>query len=157
VISIDCDEWIADEHDDPACTCESCERVRSRDGSEAKRRDALAAGGLFPLAHELLGPGWVDADGKGGLVTDTNNYLAQRALAETFDQLERIGDAGRKLSYPSAYTTPPPADPQVLGEMLELAEQSIAYARTLLRFVPPAPAPRLDFDVGVTALAEVVT
>jgi hypothetical protein len=149
-ISIDCDEWISDEHDNPSCTCEPCVRVRSSDEAERRRREALTCGGLFPLAHVLLGEGWVDEDGKGGNVVAQPRQdavdvksLAQRALGDVFEQLERVGSAGREKCRPSSTyysaATPYPAEHRIKRheavELLRCAENALDYARVHLDYL----------------------
>jgi hypothetical protein len=153
-ISIDCDEWLADLHDDPTCTCEACERWYAGADERALTHEAQSlGGGLFPVAHTLLGAGWLGLDGKGGKMPEPIplQHLAQRAIGDVFEQLERIGSMGRDKCRPSgSYYTPAsalPADQQLKRhealELIRCAENALDYARLHLDYLAiDAAAPR---------------
>jgi hypothetical protein len=140
------DERTADEHDDPACTCDACERAGNRARARARRREARACGGLSSSACELLGTRWLDGDGKGGSVhmhlkAIDMGSLAQRALGDVFEQLERIASTGRdKCKFP-LYTPPgiiPPEHRLERAEarkLIEYAERALDYARSHLPYL----------------------
>jgi len=106
-------------------------------------------GGLFPLAHVLLGVGWVDEDGKGGNVSTQPEpvdvkSLAQRALGDVFEQLERVGSAGREKCRPASSTyysaaTGYPLEQRIKRaeavELLRCAENALDYARVHLDYL----------------------
>lgn len=144
------DEMIADDHDDPACACDACTRVRAREATRATAREAQVRGGLRPIAHELLGPGWLERR-----TVEPIETLAQRALADVFDQLERIGAEGRERCRPlyafrptdpapsstsdaprQVTRTLPPVDRGELLELLRYAAEALKYAELHLSYLP---------------------
>lgn len=107
--------------------------------------------GLRPEAHELLGAGWLAEDGKGGNVVEQPvavQSLAQRALGDVFEQLERVASTGRAKCRTSALyaTSPVPANDQLKRheavELIKLAENALDYARIHLDYL--ARLPELD-------------
>jgi hypothetical protein len=104
-------------------------------------------GGIAAWAHDALGPGWVDADGKGATVQDAKAIadVAQRSLGDVFEQLERIGAFGRERCRGYGYGPISPAlrvhrDEAI--KLLELADLALSYARVHLTFLEPGPALR---------------
>jgi hypothetical protein len=105
-------------------------------------------GGIAAWAHDALGPGWVDADGKGEPVQDAKAIadVAQRSLGDVFEQLERIGAFGRERCRGYGYGPISPAlrvhrDEAI--KLIELADLALSYARVHLTFLEPRP---LDGD-----------
>jgi hypothetical protein len=152
---VESDERIADAHDDPACSCDSCARVRLRRESAQRSLDAMVYGGLSPRAAELFGRGWIEEDRKG--VTTMPEpigmpQLAQRAIADVFEQLERVGSAGREKARPyyvSAFplvtegpkiADKPPFTRRDALELIRYAENALDYARVHLDYLPRDPA-----------------
>jgi len=84
--------------------------------------------------------------------------LAQRALADVFEQLERIGAAGReRCRGRGTYVTSPPSSPVTRTEALgyiRFAENALDYARVHLDYLasalePDEPAIRVGERVEV--------
>jgi hypothetical protein len=101
-----------------------------------------SVGGIASWAHDALGPGWVDADGKGATVQDAKSIadVAQRSLGDVFEQLERIGAFGRDRCRGLGYG-PITAEHRVHhGEavrLIALADLALSYARVHLTFLEP--------------------
>lgn len=103
--------------------------------------------GLRPEAHELLGARWLAEDGKGGNVVEqpvAMQSLAQRALGDVFEQLERVASAGRAKCRAHAYAAAPvPASDQIKRheavELIKLAENALDYARIHLDYLARLP------------------
>lgn len=137
-LAIDCDEWIASEHDDPECSCDSCARVHGRSESQQLRREAQTFGGLAPWAGELLGAGWLDADGKGEPLIQVEQ-LAQRALGDAFAQLEALASTAREKCVKYRYADAAPDQIVTHTEALELisyCQVVLDYARVHLGYLP---------------------
>lgn len=101
-------------------------------------------GGIAAWAHDALGPGWVDADGKGATVQDAKAIadVAQRSLGDVFEQLERIGAFGRERCRGYGYGPISPAlrvhrDEAI--KLINLADLALSYARVHLTYLEPAP------------------
>lgn len=141
------------EHDDSdeACACPVCERDALRALDERARRVA-AVGGIAPWAHEALGPGWLDADGKGASMVQpiSTEELAQRALGDVFEQLERVGATGRERCRAGLlYTAAPLTQAQRVRrheavKLLRFAENALDYARVHLDYLELDDPERLD-------------
>lgn len=117
------------------------------DDNECAPRYAARAcvGGIAAWAHDALGPGWVDADGKGEQVQDAKAIadVAQRSLGDVFEQLARIGSFGRERCRGTGYG--PITDEQRVhhGEALKLiglADLALSYARVHLTYLEPDAA-----------------
>ena len=128
------------------CRCARCEREAIELAEARARRTAFAVGGIAPWAHEALGPGWVDADGKGGIVPEpvATEELAQRALGDVFEQLERIGASGRERCRTGLYSSVPTPREQRLKrheavKLLRFAENALDYARVHLDYLECEP------------------
>lgn len=87
-------------------------------------------------------------------MTGAVEELAQRALGDVFEQLERIGTTGRERCRGSTYTVSPPS-PLTRAEALALirvAENALDYARVHLDYLPGAKSaeepPRPVFKAG---------
>lgn len=128
------------------CSCEGCARAKSVAAARQRARDAATHGGLSPVAHELLGPGWL---GEGEQVQQQIDIeqLAQRALGSVFEQLERVGQTGREKCCPAAYaftTAGVPLEQRLKRhealELLRYAENALDYARVHLDYLPRDPA-----------------
>lgn len=130
------------EHDGE-CRCARCEREAVRLADERAQRTAAAIGGIAPWAHTLLGVGWIDADGRGGNVPEPigTEELAQRALADVFEQLERVACVGReKCRGPALYTTGALTREQRVKRhevvsLLRFCENALDYARVHLDYL----------------------
>ena len=107
--------------------------------------------GIAEWAHELLGPGWIDGDGKGETVKATpidSARLAQRALSEVFEQMERVARAGReRCSGGDLYSSAPLTDEQLITrpeavDTLRMLNDALDYARVHLHYLrnPKRPA-----------------
>jgi hypothetical protein len=131
------DALASDDHDDPLCTCDSCERERDRGESRALAREARTRGGLFPLAHALLGVGWLHGDtNKGAAMALDTGALAQRSLGDIFEQLEAIGASGRTACKGAAYTSSPePVNRREIYTLLSLVENLHNYAHKQLEHI----------------------
>lgn len=131
------DAEIADEHDDDACSCDSCERERVRDSSRATKREASVRGGLFPLARELLGASLLMTfDANTGGKMDLGQ-LAQKALGESFATLGELAESAAD-SCRSKYgleLTAAPARAE-LAALIEYGEQLLQVAKTHLDYLP---------------------
>lgn len=138
-------ERIADEHDDARCECESCATVRARDRARATAREARVRGGLASCAHELLGGGWLEEGRMQEREREptTIERLAVRALGDVFEQLERIGAAGRDTCRP-LIGAPPPVTRREAVELIRAAENALDYARVHLDYLPRPPATAND-------------
>jgi hypothetical protein len=100
--------------------------------------------GIAPWAHELLGPGWIDADGKGETVKATpidSARLAQRALSEVFEQMERVARVGRERCLGGdLYSSAPLTDEQLITrseavDTLRMLGDALDYARVHLDYL----------------------
>lgn len=141
------------------CKCARCEREALRLAEERARRTVLAEGGIAPWARDAFGPGWVDADGKGEKVAEPVNTtdLAQRALGEVFEQVERVAKAGRSRCVgDNFYSSVPFTDAtrinrQEAVDLLRMLADSLDYARVHLDYLkaPAVAAPRDDGSIGV--------
>jgi hypothetical protein len=133
--------------DDDDCRCAVCEREAIRLAEERAYRSVHAVGGIAPWAHEALGPGWVDADGKGGTVQPINTAdLAQRALGEVFEQLERVAHVGReRCAGGNIYSIEPFTDAtritrQEAVDLCRMLGDGLDYARIYLDYLKRAPS-----------------
>jgi hypothetical protein len=143
---------------DDACACLACERDALRALDERAQRIA-AVGGIAPWAHEALGPGWLDADSKGASVVQpiSTEELAQRALGDVFEQLERVGATGRERCRAGLlYTAAPLTQAQRVRrheavKLLRFAENALDYARVHLDYLELDEPERLDDDPDLDA------
>lgn len=138
------------EHDEE-CRCEHCEREAMRIAEQRAQRN-VAIGGIARWAHGALGSGWLDDEGKGGTVSEPlgTEDLAQRALGDVFEQLERIGAVGREkcrgaLMYASSSALTPEqrVKRHEAVKLLRFAENALDYARVHLDYLECEPE-RLD-------------
>ena len=137
---------------DTQCRCAACERaaIDAAVGLQIGR-------GISAFGHSVLGAGWLDGDGKGGSMTAAaavavaapGNSLAQHALADVFEQLERIGQCGREKCRPLYRSTGPIDRAISRGDALELlrfAQHTLDYARVHLDHLPGTAPTVFELD-----------
>lgn len=135
----DADEQTADEHDDETCACGACQRTRERDASRVRTREAAVRGGLFPRAAELFGEHWIDGFTRGAPVEVSQ--LAQHALGNIFEELEKLGESTRRKLVGERYaaTLPEGVRKSDVATALNYAESLIEFGRAQLGYLPETP------------------
>lgn len=122
--------------------------------------------GISLWGHEALGAGWLDGDqmmkmdGAPKLPDVRTSDLAQRALADAFGQLARVGEAGAQCCMRHGYVTLPYPRSERVGrdvvlQYLTAAEGTMSYARMLLGHLPDRGEPLTPEELHAAKVAEV--
>jgi hypothetical protein len=135
------------EHDEglPACQCTVCLLAAGERFREHARR-VVAGNGIAPWAHALLGPGWTDDKGDHVAQPIKTLDLAQRALGDVFDHIERAARAGRErctagtMYSPGPFTAEQRITRQEAVDVIRMINDSLDYARVHLGHLHAPPS-----------------